>query len=40
LGGQEIVPKDDEIEKAEWFSKEEALKRAVSRFDVEAINRV
>ena len=40
LGDQEIIPKDDEIEKAEWFSKEEALKRAVSKFDVEAINRV
>jgi NADH pyrophosphatase NudC (nudix superfamily) len=40
LDGQEIIPKDDEIEKAGWFSKEEALKKAVSKFDIEAINRV
>jgi len=40
LGDQEIIPKDDEIEKAEWFSKEEALKKAVSKFDIEAINRL
>jgi len=36
----EIVPKDDEIEEARWFSREEALKRAVSLFDIEAINRL
>ena len=40
LDGQQIIPKDDEIEKAEWFSKEEALKMAVSQFDIEAINRI
>lgn len=39
LDGQEIVPKDDEIERADWFSKEDALKIAVSMFDIEAINR-
>ena len=26
LGGQEICPKDDEIEEARWFTKEEALR--------------
>ena len=36
----DIVPKDDEIEEVRWFSKEEALKNAVSLFDIEAIRRV
>jgi len=36
----EIRPKDDEIEEARWFSKEEALRRAVSIFDIEAIKRL
>ena len=31
---------DDEIEEARWFSKEEALRRAVSIFDIEAIKRL
>lgn len=39
MDGQVIVPKADEIESAEWFSKEEALKVAVSIFDIEAIKR-
>ena len=33
-------PMDDEIEEARWFSKEEALKNAVSIFDIEAIMRL
>lgn len=37
---ENIVPKDDEIEEARWFSKDEALKNAVSLFDIEAIRRV
>ena len=40
LGDQEITPKDDEIEKAEWFSKEVALNKAVSKFYIEAIKRL
>lgn len=40
LDGQEITPKDDEIEEARWFTKEEALKIAVSKFDIEAISRL
>ena len=36
----DIKPKDDEIEEARWFSKEEALKKAVSIFDIEAIMRL
>ena len=40
LGGQEITPKDDEIEEARWFSVDEALERAVSYFDIQAINRL
>ncbi|MBO77318.1 MAG: hypothetical protein CME17_07765 [Gemmatimonadetes bacterium] len=36
----EIVPKDDEIEEARWFSKDEALENAVSLFDIEAIRRM
>jgi ADP-ribose pyrophosphatase YjhB (NUDIX family) len=38
LIGQKIYPKDDEIEEARWFSKEEAMRVAVSEFDIEAIN--
>ena len=40
LGGQEVVPKDDEIEEAKWFSREEALSLAVSLFDIEAIEKL
>ncbi|MEC8874000.1 MAG: NUDIX hydrolase [Candidatus Thermoplasmatota archaeon] len=39
IGAEEIIPKDDEIEEARWFSREEALDRAVSIFDIEAIQR-
>ena len=38
LQGQEISPKDDEIEEARWFTKEEAIRVAVSEFDIDAIN--
>ena len=37
---QEIVPKDDEISEARWFPKDEALRRAVSLFDIEALTRL
>lgn len=37
LVGQDISPKDDEIEEARWFSKDEAISVAVSIFDIEAI---
>ena len=37
LENQEISPKDDEIEEARWFNKEEALSVAVSEFDIDAI---
>ena len=40
LTGQELSPKDDEIEDVRWFSKEEALERSVSYFDIQAINRL
>ena len=40
LGGQEISPKDYEIEEARWFSVGEALERAVSYFDIQAINKL
>tara|TARA_Y100001970_G_scaffold273877_1_gene372702 strand:+ start:21134 stop:21880 length:747 start_codon:yes stop_codon:yes gene_type:complete len=36
----EIVPKDDEIEEARWFSKKDALGVAVSIFDIEAISTI
>ena len=39
LQGQKISPKDDEIEEARWFPKEEAIRVAVSEFDIDAINR-
>lgn len=40
LTGQELSPKDDEIEDVRWFSIEEALERSVSYFDIQAINRL
>ena len=40
VGAEDIVPKDDEIEEARWFTKEDALGNAVSLFDIEAIHRV
>jgi len=40
LSGQEIVPKEDEIDEAKWFPIDEALEVAVSIFDIEAINRL
>ena len=40
LDGQEIIPKDDEIEEARWLPVDEALKKAVSYFDIEAIKRL
>ena len=40
IPAEEIVPKDDEIEEARWFSKDEAMRNAVSLFDIEAIVRM
>ncbi|GIT41897.1 MAG: hypothetical protein Ct9H300mP10_09070 [Methanobacteriota archaeon] len=40
VAAEDIVPKDDEIEEARWFTKEEALSNAVSLFDIEAILRI
>ena len=40
IQADQIIPKDDEIEKAEWFSLEAALEVAVSAFDIEAIRRI
>jgi len=40
IPAEDIVPKDDEIEEARWFTLEEALGNAVSLFDIEAILRV
>ncbi len=40
ISAEEIVPKDGEIEEAKWFSRDEALGRAVSLFDIEAIQRL
>ena len=40
FGKDEIVPKDDEIEEARWFSKTDALRVAVSIFDIEAISTI
>ena len=40
IPAEEIVPKDDEIEEARWFSKDESLRNAVSLFDIEAITRM
>ena len=39
IAAENIVPKDDEIEEAKWFEKEEALSVAVSLFDIEAIEK-
>jgi 8-oxo-dGTP pyrophosphatase MutT (NUDIX family) len=39
IDAEKIVPKDDEIEEARWFSKEGALQVAVSFFDIEAIEK-
>ncbi len=40
LDQQEIIPKDDEIEEARWFSISDAMSKAVSFFDIEAIKRL
>ena len=40
LDDQKISPKDDEIEDARWFSKNEALEKMVSVFDAEAIRKL
>ena len=40
IPAEDIIPKDDEIEEARWFSPKEALNNAVSLFDIEAIQRV
>ncbi len=40
LGGQEIIPKDDEIDEARWFSRKDALEVAVSMLDIEAIKKL
>lgn len=37
---EEITPKEDEIEEAKWFSKNDALRNAVSIFDRDAILRI
>lgn len=37
---QEIIPKDDEIEEAKWFTIDDALRNAVSIFDRDAILRI
>ena len=37
---REIIPKDDEIEEARWFSIPEAIDIAVSIFDIEALKRL
>jgi len=39
IPAEQIIPKDDEIEEARWFSKQEALQVAVSLFDIEAIQK-
>ena len=40
LEGQEIHPKYGEIEEAKWFTLDEALASAVSKFDISAISRI
>lgn len=40
IPAEQIIPKDDEIEEARWFSKQEALQVAVSLFDIEAIQKL
>jgi 8-oxo-dGTP diphosphatase len=37
---EDITPKDDEIEEAKWFAKDDALRNAVSIFDRDAILRL
>ena len=37
---EEIIPKEDEIEEAKWFSIDDALRNAVSIFDRDAILRI
>ena len=37
---EKIIPKEDEIEEAKWFSKNDALRNAVSIFDRDAILRI
>jgi|TARA_B100001996_G_C18663051_1_gene593825 ADP-ribose pyrophosphatase YjhB (NUDIX family) len=37
---EDIEPKDDEIEEAKWFAKDDALRNAVSIFDRDAILRL
>ena len=37
---EEIIPKEDEIEEAMWFSISEALDNAVSIFDIEALQKL
>ena len=37
---RDIIPKDDEIEEARWFSIPEAIDKAVSIFDIEALKRL
>ena len=39
LNGQEITPKEDEIEEVGWFAPDQALNIAVSMFDIEAIKK-
>ena len=34
---QRIIPKDDEIEEARWFNRDEAISKAISVFDRDAI---
>jgi len=38
--GVEIIPKDDEIEEARWFTISDAISVAVSIFDIEALERL
>ena len=40
LDHQEIIPKDDEIEEARWFTVKDALSVAVSMFDIDAIRKL
>ena len=40
IPAEDIVPKDDEIEEARWFTRKEALNNAVSLFDIEAIQQI
>ena len=40
LDHQEIIPKDDEIEEARWFTVKDALSVAASMFDIDAIRKL